>query len=342
MTEFSNELSADKKEKIKKNILFIAIFSITMFFAGLMSAYVVKMADGFWLHSTLPQSFWISTALILLSSATIYLALHFAMKDNKPQIKRQLTLTLIFGLGFFYFQYNGWKELYQTGNSFISPTLNHDGQYGRTYSLRYNADEVFFDGKNFKINGENVSNEIDEKITAFGKHLYEASINNDFTKIDTQSFIVVDKITGNHINDFASLSIVTKKDIAAFALTVHKKVGLFYVKGDYGKDFYLTFNSQKVEFDNGTFSIDGVPFDSNQEQMLMEHQNVNSTFLYLFSFAHLLHLAGGLIYLIRLTSKSYRGVYGKGNYLQIKLVGIYWHYLDLLWLILFLFLQFIH
>lgn len=336
------KLEYEKKEKIKKNVLYIGIFSITMFFGGLMSAYVVKMSDGFWLHFTLPQSFWISTVLIILSSITLYLALHFAKQDNKAQIKLQMTLTLLLGLGFAYFQYNGWKELYNTGNSFISPTLNHDGQYGRVYSLRYNADEVFFDGKNFKINGENVSGEVDEKITNFGKNIYEASIKNDYSNVDTNTFILVDKTTGEHVKDFSSLSITTKMDITAFAHTVYKKVGYFYTQGEYGKDFYLTFNNQKVDFENGTFSINGVAFDSNQEQMLLEHQNVTSTFVYLFSFAHLLHLFGGLIYLIRLTIKSYRGIYGKANHLQIKLGGIYWHYLDSLWIILFLFLQFIH
>jgi cytochrome c oxidase subunit III len=77
MSQFETELSPEKKERIKKNVLYIGIFSITMFFGGLMSAYVVKMSDGFWLHFTLPSAFWISTALIVISSVHFIFGITF-------------------------------------------------------------------------------------------------------------------------------------------------------------------------------------------------------------------------------------------------------------------------
>jgi cytochrome c oxidase subunit III len=344
------KLEYEKNEKVKKNVLYIGIFSITMFFGGLMSAYVVKMSDGFWLHFTLPSSFWISTALIILSSITLYLALSSAKKGNKTLIKLYVTLTLLLGIGFTVFQYKGWKQLYSMGNMFISPTINNDGQYGRDFSLRYNGDEVYFDGENFLINGEVVSQQVDADITGFGKKLYNAGIKGTYSDVNDDRFIVVHRQSGEHLvfkdgkvmMNGESLSLDIRKDLAAFSHTVFKKVGLFFVKGNYGENFFLTFNTKKVDYENGTFLIDGKPFDSNQEQMLFEHQNVTSTFVYLFSFAHLLHLVGGLIYLMVLLSKSYKGVYDQNNHLQLKLGGIYWHYLDFLWVFLLLFLHFIH
>jgi cytochrome c oxidase subunit III len=350
MSQFETELSPEKKERIKKNVLYIGIFSITMFFGGLMSAYVVKMSDGFWLHFTLPSAFWISTALIVISSATLYLALHFAKKGNKSFIKLFVTLTVLLGIGFSVFQYQGWKQLYETGSSFISPTVNSDGQYGKDYSLRYKGDEVFFDGNFFLINGEKVSSDIEREITLFGKQIYDAGLRGKLEGLDTEKFIVVHKESGDHL-EFKDGKVFRKgepfnlelrRDLVTFAHTVYKKVGFFFVKGEYGKDFYLTFNNKTVDYDNGLFTIDGKPFDSNQEQMLIEHQNVTSTFVYLFSFAHLLHLIGGLIYLMILLSKSYKGIYDQNNHLQLKLGGIYWHYLDFLWVFLLLFLHFIH
>lgn len=350
MNQSNNEIDPKVNEKIKKNVLGVAIFSITMFFAGIMSAYVVKMSDGFWLHFTLPSAFWTSTALIIISSLTLYFALASAKKNNKPLIKLYVSLTLILGIGFAVFQYQGWRQLYKTGNSFISPTLNSEGQYGKEFSIRYNNEEVFFDGTNFTIDGSNVSASVEEEIMAFGKVLYFAGFKGDYSKINAQNFIIVNKQNGEHLS-FQNgkvmeanipLSLDKRRDLTAFGHTLYKKVGYFFIKGQYGKDFYLTFNNKMVEMENGTFLIEGSPLDSNQEQMLIEHQNMTSTFVYLFSGAHLLHLIGGLIYLIVLLSKSYKGFYDANNHLQLKLGGIYWHYLDLLWIFLFLFLHFIH
>jgi cytochrome c oxidase subunit 3 len=55
-------------------IMWIAIGSIVMMFAGMTSAYIVKKNQGNWLAIELPVVFWYSTAVILASSVTMYLA----------------------------------------------------------------------------------------------------------------------------------------------------------------------------------------------------------------------------------------------------------------------------
>ena len=72
--EFENELSPEVREKMKKNIVYVSIFSIIMVFAGLTSAYIVTMGDSFWLKTPFPTSFWISTLMIFLSSIFIEFA----------------------------------------------------------------------------------------------------------------------------------------------------------------------------------------------------------------------------------------------------------------------------
>ena len=83
MEENIKELDPKLKEKVKKNVLFIGILTIIMLFAGFTSAYVVMMKDAFWVKLRLPDAFWISTVIIIISSLTIHLALKAAKKGNQ-------------------------------------------------------------------------------------------------------------------------------------------------------------------------------------------------------------------------------------------------------------------
>ena len=70
----------------KKFALWTAIVSMLMLFSAFTSAYIVSKGDGFWVNFNLPNAFWISTALIIVSSITVYLATLFAKKQNKKSI----------------------------------------------------------------------------------------------------------------------------------------------------------------------------------------------------------------------------------------------------------------
>jgi cytochrome c oxidase subunit III len=67
---------------------------------------------------------------------------------------------------------------------------------------------------------------------------------------------------------------------------------------------------------------------------------ISGSFLYLFSGLHLLHLAGGIIALIITTIKGSMGAYNASNTHGVVLCSTYWHFLDGLWIYLFLFLTF--
>ena len=68
--------------------------------------------------------------------------------------------------------------------------------------------------------------------------------------------------------------------------------------------------------------------------------NPSGSFLYVISGAHLIHLAGGIIMLIFVCIKSFMQIYHSKNLLGLQLCSIFWHFLDLLWVYLFLFLYF--
>jgi cytochrome c oxidase subunit 3 len=66
-----------------------------------------------------------------------------------------------------------------------------------------------------------------------------------------------------------------------------------------------------------------------------------SSFIYLITVFHVLHLLAGIISLIVVGFKSIQEKYNSKNTLGIELSLIYWHFLGGLWVYLFLFLKYI-
>ncbi len=185
-----NELKI--KEKAHKQMLWFSMISMTMMFAGLTSAYVVSKNREDWVRFELPQAFYISTILIVLSSITFYFAKRFVKQNKTTMVTPLLVLTLLLGLGFVYFQFQGFKQLIDAG--------------------------LYFTGK---------------------------------------------------------------------------------------------------------------------------ESNVSSSFLYVITLAHLVHIFVGIIVLITVLYQNIKGKYNSKNYLGIDLGSIFWHFVDLLWVYLFLFFYFI-
>ena len=69
--------------------------------------------------------------------------------------------------------------------------------------------------------------------------------------------------------------------------------------------------------------------------------NPSGSFFYVLTGLHLAHLAAGVIFLVYVLFKSILNKYNPDSYLGIRNCNIYWHFLDILWVYLFLFLLFI-
>lgn len=74
--------------------------------------------------------------------------------------------------------------------------------------------------------------------------------------------------------------------------------------------------------------------------MTGQGSSITTTFLYVIALMHLLHLAGGLISLLIVIYNHFKQKYNSTQTLGIELGAMYWHFLDLLWVLLFLFLYF--
>ena len=107
-----------KKIHPHKFTLWVALGSIIMMFAGLTSAYVVKRDQPGWTTFSIPKAFWYSTAVILVSSLTIQMALK-AFKDREMlRYRNLLTATAILGILFVLLQWAGFKQIWNTGITF--------------------------------------------------------------------------------------------------------------------------------------------------------------------------------------------------------------------------------
>ncbi|MFI5217975.1 MAG: heme-copper oxidase subunit III [Bacteroidia bacterium] len=169
-----------------KLFLWIILASIIMLFAGLTSAYIVRQAEGNWVHFELPKVFYLSTAFLLVSSGSMQWALYSIRKNQTKNLLTGLIITLGLGLAFSFSQFLGWSKLVE--------------------------EKIFFVG------------------------------------------------------------------------------------------------------------------------------NPSGSFLYVLTGLHLAHLAGGIIYLLVVITKSLMNRYNSENSLQVQLCSIYWHFLDILWVYLFIFL----
>jgi cytochrome c oxidase subunit III len=100
-----------KKINPKKFAMWIAIGSIIMMFGGLTSGYIVRRSQGNWENIKLPTEFYISTVVILLSSATLMLALRSFKQRNMQFHRAMVGITFALGITFTVLQYYGFKDL---------------------------------------------------------------------------------------------------------------------------------------------------------------------------------------------------------------------------------------
>lgn len=94
--------------------------SIFMFFGALVLAYYWRaMHPPFWAPVKLPDTLWVSTALIVVSSVTFEVARRVFRKGEWRLASYFLKATACLGAGFLASQLTAWRELIATG-AFLS------------------------------------------------------------------------------------------------------------------------------------------------------------------------------------------------------------------------------
>lgn len=128
----ADQIGRRNKIHPKKFALWVACASMSMLFAALTSAYMVRQASGNWLEFPLPNIFFVNTAVILLSSLTLHAA-YIAFKREREQVfKGLLLLSLLLGAAFVALQFKGWEALAEMG---VPLKLNPSGDF--VYALSW-------------------------------------------------------------------------------------------------------------------------------------------------------------------------------------------------------------
>jgi cytochrome c oxidase subunit 3 len=110
----------------KKFNMWIFIFTSFMFFAALSSGFIVYSGGkGHGLDVIMPRAFMYSTAVLIISSITLFIASKAATQLQFAKQRQFLWITFFLGIAFFVIQIYAWYVLtYKMGVYFVNPNAS--------------------------------------------------------------------------------------------------------------------------------------------------------------------------------------------------------------------------
>ncbi|WP_228547285.1 cytochrome c oxidase subunit 3 [Nonlabens antarcticus] len=129
MTDMTELPIPEKIAKAKKQMMWFAIASLVMMFAGLTSAYVVSSSRRDWVDIELPSEFFYSTGVILLSSLTLWMAKNLIKKGDKKAAMIFTVVTFVLGTTFVVMQFMGFDSIINMGYRFTGAASNVNASF---------------------------------------------------------------------------------------------------------------------------------------------------------------------------------------------------------------------
>ena len=125
------------------------------------------------------------------------------------------------------------------------------------------------------------------------------------------------------------------------------KKGKIYANGELvdqvSFETYIQLNEGiEVHYKKGKWTRLREELNNAQNNEMRQAGNIASSYIYVFTGMHVLHVLIALILLGAVIKRSFKGRYTDKNQLGIEATSIIWHFLGVLWLSLFLLLQFFH
>jgi cytochrome c oxidase subunit III len=346
--EYEDELLPEQREKMKKNLVYVGIFSVVMIFAGFTSAYIVSMGDAFWLKFPFPKEFWISTVFIILSSITLEIGIRRAQKGFPKAARIFIPVTFLLGVAFAWSQFKGYGKLVDLGANPVNKIVVFDGRYGDYYQLKIDGKYMDIDGSQYLLAGKQMTPEQKEGVSAFAKQLDRADKSLPALQNYGKYTLIyknqeVSYKNGNfYVSDSVELQFVDLSRLARFAEHLRDGRGDFFHQGELGKDFHLYYKGNELTYKNRTLYYKGTKLSAPLQLKINDAPDNATAYLYIITILHLLHVLVTLIYMLRMSIRSFTGKLAEYNYLGIRSGAIFWHFLGALWLYLLLFLLFIH
>ncbi|RXG14106.1 cytochrome c oxidase subunit 3 [Leeuwenhoekiella aestuarii] len=117
--DYTSQTEQIKIARSKKMMMWFGIVSLSMMFAGLTSAYIVSAERRDWLRDfALPQAFYISTLVIVLSSLCMLIAKSAVKSGRNTLATGSLFVTLGLGIAFVVLQFVGFDQIIAEGYFF--------------------------------------------------------------------------------------------------------------------------------------------------------------------------------------------------------------------------------
>jgi len=347
--DYNQELTPEVREKMRKNLIYVGIFSIMMLFAGLSSGYIVSAGDTFWVKYDFPPAFYISTALIILSSIILFIGIKIAQRGNAAILKTIVPLTFILGVGFAYFQFKGYGELIDNGSVLSSKITVADGRYGSYYELQVNGIYMEVDGNDYLLAGKVISEKQKAEISQFAKQFEHITKdkNPKITALDKYTLLykhlAVSLKNGKfYVQDTVQLLPVDLIRMQEFSWHLRDGRGDFFHKGKIGKDFKIYYKQKELQYKDRNLYWNGKVLPAPLQLRLEGDSDTATSYLYILTFLHLLHILVTLIFALKASIRSFSGKLAVDNFLPLRTFAIFWHFLAALWIYLLLFLLFIH
>lgn len=348
--DYSNELSPEVREKMKKNLVYIAIFSIVMIFAGFTSAYIVSMGDTFWVKYPLPKGFWVSTVLIILSSIVYQIAVSKAVKKQLSTVRLLMVLTFGLGIGFAVFQWIGYGQLVEEGAHFRSSILVVDGRYGDYFEIKQEGKLVEVNANDFYLGGKKMTESQMSALRSFVKPFENTAAPSGYhvnsltpgfellyehEPVSVQGGLLVTK-------GGKALQYVDMRRLQYLAWNIRDGRGDFFHKGQLGKDFHVFYKGKELQYKNRELVIGNKKLSAPLQLKASQSRDTATSYLYIITVLHLLHIVGASFYLLKMVVQGFTKPLEEKQVLSLRLGAIFWHFLGVLWIYLLVFLLYIH
>ena len=412
----STNNNRSSKINVYSSLVYVGIISSIMLFAGLSSAVLVRKMDKFWVNIHLPNYFLVSTIIIIISSATLFLALKAAEKGKIKLLKSYLLTSLILGFCFCIFQYFGWKKYYNNGNAVKSFITYVYGQYGQSYYIAKAGNKIIYDGDYYEINSTQLSTSEVDEIKQFSfqfcrddygyrsKKIEVVNYGEPYAVYSSNDDSIIEIIDGYPYKNGVKLSESDGDELFKFAFGVYQNKPFFMLEGEYGKDFSVSLNGENLDYNKKKLYFPARTLDDEQKKAINElvyqagkeyrikdgivsfedsvmsdfetylllkngieieikndkwtqlkqelnspqygeffqTTNVSSSFVWVLTGIHFLHICLGLLILIIIFFRALNNKYNEKNQAGLKAGSIFWHFVGLLWVYLYVFLEYIN
>ena len=123
------------------------------------------------------------------------------------------------------------------------------------------------------------------------------------------------------------------------------KSGEVFLDGKEVNDFESNFQLDQnidIEVKNGVWKQTKQELNANQYAEFYQTSNVSSSFVWVLTIIHFLHLILSLSTMAVVINRANKGFYNAENVAGLRAVSVFWHFVGFLWLYLYVFLEYIN